>query len=51
MVIITTPFDIHDAALVTCRNGNAALLIANFSAVLFTILQRNWQKLQTDCMR
>jgi phosphoribosylcarboxyaminoimidazole (NCAIR) mutase len=41
MVIITTPLDIPDAALVTCRNGNAALLIANFSAVLFTILQRN----------
>jgi hypothetical protein len=41
MVIITTPFDIPDAALVTCRNGNAALLIANFSVVLITIFQRN----------
>jgi hypothetical protein len=55
MVIITTPFDIPDAALVTCRNGNAALFIALFPAifcaVLFTVLQRNWQKLQTDCMR
>jgi hypothetical protein len=43
--------DIPDAALVTCKNGNAALLIANFSAVLITMFQRNWQKLQTDCMR
>ena len=33
MVIITTPFDIPDAAFVTCKNGNAVLLI--------TIFQRN----------
>jgi len=44
-VINTTPFDIPDAALVTCRNGNAALFFALFPAifcvVLITIFQRN----------
>jgi hypothetical protein len=33
--------DIPDAALVTCRNGNAALLIAIFSVLLITMFQRN----------
>jgi phosphoribosylcarboxyaminoimidazole (NCAIR) mutase len=41
IVIITTPLDIPDAAFVTCRNGNAALLIVNFSAVFITIFQHN----------
>jgi hypothetical protein len=40
-VIITTPLDIPDAAFVTCRNGNAALLIVNFSTVFITIFQHN----------
>jgi phosphoribosylcarboxyaminoimidazole (NCAIR) mutase len=45
MVIITTPLDIPDAALVTCKNENAALFIALFPAifcvVFITIFQRN----------
>jgi hypothetical protein len=47
MAIITTPFEIPETAFVACSNGNADLFIV----VLITIFQRNWQKLQTDCMR